>query len=89
MKNMKIYYGKVVYENVSSITKDNVNTNLKIYDASNNIITTSIDEGFKASCVDYKYKEIFRNPENYVGKAAKITGEVIQVTEETDDGIDY
>lgn len=37
---------------------------------------------FKASCQRYTYEEISRNPENYKGKPAVFTGEVIQVQEE-------
>ena len=37
---------------------------------------------FKSSCQRYSYEEISRNPENYKGKPAVFTGEVIQVQEE-------
>ena len=36
---------------------------------------------FKDSCQTYTFKEIARNPDNYVNKKVKFTGEVIQVSE--------
>lgn len=88
-KNNDNIVSKIVYENISSITQDNINTNFKIYDKDDKIINQTIEEGFKNDCVDYKYKDIFRNSEDYLGKSAKIVGEVIQVMEDTKEGIDY
>lgn len=34
---------------------------------------------YKEQCESYTYKEIFRNPDDYIGKKMKITGKVIQV----------
>ena len=39
------------------------------------------EKAFKDSCKTYKYKEIARNPDKYVGKNVKFTGEVMQVSE--------
>lgn len=36
---------------------------------------------YMASCSDYSYKDIARNPDNYKGSKAKFTGKVIQVSE--------
>lgn len=38
-------------------------------------------EQYIASCLDYKYKDLARNPNEYKGKRIKFTGEVIQVQE--------
>lgn len=40
---------------------------------------------YKEQCTAYKYKAIARNPNDYEGKLAKFTGQVVQV-EETEDG---
>lgn len=88
-KNNDNIISRIVYKNISSITQDNINKNFKIYDKDDKIINQTIEEGFKNDCVDYKYKDIFRNSEDYLGKSAKIVGEVIQVMEDTKEGIDY
>lgn len=80
---------KVVYENIYEISKENVESNAKYYDSNDNLINESAESGFKKSCNIYKYRDIFRNPENYIFKRAKITGEVIQVIEEVNSGIEY
>lgn len=41
-------------------------------------------EDFMASCKEYAYKDIARNPKDYEGKPAKFRGEVIQVQESGD-----
>lgn len=87
-KNDGAEVSKVRYSNIEDINKNNIYNNFKIY-VGDSEITESIESGFKKSCVSYKYKEIFRNPDQYIGKRAKITGEVIQVMEETYDEIDY
>ena len=40
-----------------------------------------IKNEFIATCGDYGYQDIARNPDNYEGKHAKFTGKVIQVSE--------
>lgn len=42
-------------------------------------------ETFKNSCESYAYKEIARNPNNFIDKHAKFEGQVIQVMENGDD----
>lgn len=42
---------------------------------------------FIASCQEYTYEEIARDPDQYKGKNAKFTGQVIQVQEDGDDVI--
>lgn len=80
---------KAVYTNISSIKKDNVESNAAFYDASNNQINNSVESGYQSTCNNYSYKEIFRKPDEYLYKKIKLTGEVIQVMEETENGTDY
>ena len=80
---------KAVYTNISSINKDNVENNASFYDANNSQINNTVEKGYQSFCKNYSYKEIFRNPDDYLYKKIKITGEVIQVMEETEDGTDY
>ena len=37
---------------------------------------------YKASCESIAYKDIARNPDNYIGKKVKFTGQVVQVQED-------
>lgn len=39
------------------------------------------EEEYKASCEEYKYKDVLRNPEDYVGKRIKITVKISTVHE--------
>lgn len=48
---------------------------------------TMSKEDFIASCQEYTYEEIARDPDQYKGKNAKFTGQVIQVQEDGDDVI--
>lgn len=41
------------------------------------------EEEYKASCEEYKYKDVLRNPEEYVGKRIKITVKISSVHEKT------
>lgn len=41
------------------------------------------EEEYKASCEEYKYKDVLRNPENYVGKRVKITVKISSVHEKS------
>ena len=43
------------------------------------------EDDYKASCEKLSYKDISRNPNNYVGKNAVITGQVDQVQEDGND----
>lgn len=80
---------KASYTNISSINKDNVESNAVFYDSNNNQINSSVESGYQSTCKNYSYKEIFRNPDDYLYKKIKITGEVIQVMEEKENGVDY
>ena len=40
------------------------------------------EQNYKNACQTYTYKELARNPNNYIGKKVKFTGEVIQVQED-------
>ncbi len=39
------------------------------------------EQEYKEGCKTYSYKELARNPRNYIGETVKLTGEVIQVQE--------
>lgn len=39
------------------------------------------EEEYKASCEEYKYKDVLRNPEDYVGKRIKVTVKISTVHE--------
>lgn len=41
------------------------------------------EEEYKASCEEYKYKDVLRNPDEYVGKRVKITVKISSVHEKT------
>lgn len=41
------------------------------------------EEEYKASCEEYKYKDVLRNPDDYVGKRVKITVKISSVHEKT------
>ena len=40
------------------------------------------EEEYRASCEEYKFKDVLRNPENYVGKRVKVTVQINSVHEE-------
>ena len=80
---------KAQYSNIDSITKKNYSQYTKYFDINGNEITESFESGFKNLAKPYTYKEIFRNPEDYISKKIKLTGEVVQVMEDTEDGVDY
>lgn len=65
----------------SSNTPDSrkVQSSSQVENASGNI------SAYKASCKPYTYKQIARNPNQYMGKQAKVTGEVQQI-EQANDG---
>lgn len=44
-------------------------------------LPTETEEEYKASCQEYAYKDVLRNPENYVGQRIKITVEIESVHE--------
>lgn len=39
------------------------------------------EEEYKASCVEYKYKDVLRNPGDYIGKRIKVTAKISSVHE--------
>lgn len=48
----------------------------------NNTVNEIVDEAtFKSECINKKFEELARNPDNVKGTKVKVTGEVIQVTE--------
>ncbi len=48
----------------------------------NNTVSEIVDEAtFKSECINKKFEELARNPDNVKGTKVKVTGEVIQVTE--------
>ena len=42
-----------------------------------------IEQEYKEACKEYKYKDVLRNPENYVGEKVKITVKISTVIEES------
>lgn len=40
-----------------------------------------IEQSYKENCKSYTYKEVARNPSNYIGEKVVFTGEVIQIQE--------
>ena len=44
---------------------------------------TENEEEYKASCEEYSYKDVLRNPEQYVGKRVKVTVKISSVHEES------
>lgn len=81
--------GKTIISDIKNTSHDNFSNNSKIYDENGNIMNVSIADEYKNLCVPYAYKEIFRNPENYINKYFTATGEVIQVTEEKEGKAEY
>ena len=47
------------------------------------VIPQETEEEYKASCQEYKYKDVLRNPDNYVGQRIKITVKISTVHEES------
>lgn len=45
--------------------------------------TTISEKAFKKSCKEYSYEKLARNPDDYMGKNITLTGEVIQVMEDS------
>lgn len=69
---------------------------VKIYDADNNLITTSLNElkqqsedCYKKNSKEYSYKDVLRNPDEYKGKKAYWFGEVVQVVDKNYLGATY
>lgn len=78
--------GYIETGNIKNLSIYDYENSVKIYDENKNITTLESykekqKQEYKNKCKTYNYKEIFRNSENYVGKDAKFTGEVIQVLE--------
>ena len=92
LKNVSIYceynkeeVGHITVEDIKKLNIDNYESEALVYDNSNSKIEVNDEfynkqkEQFISNCQRYSYKEIFRNSENYIGKYAVFTGEVIQV----------
>ena len=47
------------------------------------VILEETEEEYKESCIEYNYKEVMRNPENFLGKRIKIIVEVYSVHEKS------
>lgn len=80
---------KAKYSNIESINSLNFESHAEYFDNDGNKIETSFENAFKNAATAYSYKEIFRNPSEYIEKKIKLTGKVVQVMEETEDGIEY
>lgn len=44
------------------------------------------EKDFKASCESLDYEDVMRNTDNYLNKKVTVTGKVVQVVSESDDG---
>ncbi len=80
----------VLIKDVSAITPDTIDSNMKYYDANNKEVNTNLDklkqqivDDYKKDCKSYKYKDVLRNPEDYKGKKAYWFGEITQVVEKS------
>lgn len=71
-------FGTDTYNNTTQKTNETVNQITQ-----NNTVQepAETEEEYISKCNNFTYKEIARNPNNYKGKRAKFTGEVIQVQE--------
>lgn len=47
------------------------------------VIPQETEEEYKASCQEYKYKDVLRNPSDYVGQRVKVTVNISTVHEES------
>ena len=85
--------GHVTMDNIKQLKQNttsikNFSHEVILYDEKNQVVNTDENffnaqkEAFASTCEQYQYKDIFRNPENYEYKRAKITGEIIQVMED-------
>ena len=92
LKNVSVYcefnkevVGHVTVEDIKKLNIDNYESEAVLYDNNNSKIEVNENfyntqkNQFISNCQNYSYKEIFRNSENYIGKYAVFTGEVIQV----------
>lgn len=80
----------VLINDVSSVTPETIESNMKYYDANNKEVNTNLDklkqqivDDYKKECKSYKYKDVLRNPEDYRGKKAYWFGEITQVVEKS------
>lgn len=76
--------------NPKGVSSNSFQESIKIYTSRGEMITESIDSAkeklkndYISKCQEYAFKDVFRSSENYVGKYAKFTGEVIQVQEQS------
>lgn len=84
-----ILIGSIINSSFEDDSKEYSNSTTKGVQTTQSTTTTVItksneelkqeEKEYKDSCKTYSYKEIFRHPENYRGKHAKVKGEVIQV----------
>ncbi|MBO5179271.1 MAG: hypothetical protein J6B87_02870 [Clostridia bacterium] len=81
-ENIKPFYKKLSFYIILFLLYllliSNSNTNVNYIEKDK--ILLSKDE-FITTCEVYTYEELARNPQNYIGKNIKLTGEVIQVQE--------
>ena len=81
-------YMYIVINDVANVTKKTIEENTKYYDSADTIISKNIDDFHKEYLNDYKklceklnYKDVLRNPDNYLGKDAFWFGEIVQVVD--------
>ena len=86
--NDEVEYGKLISQSVESnkVIK-NTETIIVKYSLGHKKTPEEIaaekKETFKASCQNFSYEEISRNPDNYKGQHAVFRGQVVQVLEES------
>lgn len=90
-ENNEVKYN-VYISDFSEITEDNIDNYTMLMDKDNEKLNTTVQQAtsdyIKADKKNYKvyaYKTIFRYPDDYKGKLAKFTGQVVQVIENYDE----
>lgn len=79
-EEIEIVYSKGIKED-NDENKENNNSSDSTKETKQKKSTEEIKNEYKASCQDYGYKDIARQPDEYKGKKAKFRGKVIQVSE--------
>lgn len=70
-----------VKETEQEITEENLEETEEVLTEENFVEPEETEEEYKASCEEYKYKDVLRNPEDYIGKRIKVTVKISTVHE--------
>ena len=65
----------------TSSIESNISTEELVVESSLTTEPIETEEEYKASCQEYKYKDVLRNPEEYIGKRIKVTVKISSVHE--------